>query len=418
MHQPTLALVAALALSGGIAVAGDWPQFRGPDRHGIGDGEGLLRDWTHQAPVERWRRTIGAGYSGVTAVGDRLYTMATDGEKEWLLCLDGENGDLLWRLSAGPAGTSDLGDHGPRSTPTVARGAVFTASSAARLVVASAEDGRLLWERDLTEFGAAPRFGYAVSPLVDGELVLVEAGGGDDAPGILAFDRTSGELRWSALSGPAGYSSPIVVEIADQRQYVFFRRAGAEVVAVSPQGEALWRHPTTALAIIVTPIFLPPDRIFVASADDVFGGLMLRVGVSDGAWSVEELWSERRMRNHFNSSVAIGGHLYGFDNGTFRCLDAASGEPRWGRRGFGKGSLVAADDLLLVLGDDGTLALVEASPEAYREHGRLRAMSGRAWTAPTLAGGRVYLRDFDEIVSYDLRRPAGGTAAAPAGERP
>lgn len=400
-----------------LAHAGDWSEYRGPGRHGVNDESGLLSSWAERAPRELWRRPIGIGYSAVSVADGRLYTMETAGEEEAVVCLDAATGETLWQTAIGPSGSSDMQDDGPRATPTVVDGTVYTASSAARLVALSAADGRVLWERDLQEHGAPPRFGYSTSPLVDGDLVLVETGGAAENPGVVAFDRATGEPRWTALEGPAGYSSPIAIDLGGRRQYVFFRRVNAEVVSLDADGGVLWRHPTTGLAIITTPIFLPPDRIFVASADDVFGGLMLRVSAIEDGFEVAEVWSERLMRNHFNTSVVIDGFLYGFDNGTLRCLDATTGEMRWAKRGFGKGSVVASGDLLFVLGDDGTLALVRADSEAFEELGRVQAMTGRSWTAPSLAHGRLYLRDFDELVAYDVSEGAGGSAAvAPAPE--
>ncbi len=417
MKRALLGTVGVLCAASGFATASDWPQFRGPERQGTSGESGLLGRWSDGQPAEVWRRAIGVGYSTVTTAGGRLYTMAASEGDEYVLALDPASGDELWRAPVGPSKVSDMDDSGPRSSPTVAGDVVYAASSSARLVALSAVDGALLWQHELMPPDQAPRFGYSLSPLVDEGRVIVEAGAGDEDPGVLALDAATGEPLWSALTGPAGYSSPIVVEIAGRRQYVFFRRAGAEVVALSAEGEVLWRHPTAALAIVTMPVFVPPDRIFVASADDVFGGLMLRVREDGGAFAAEEVWSERLMRNHFNTSVLVDGHLYGFDNGTFRCLDAETGEHRWARRGLGKGSLVAAGGLLFVLGDDGTLVLAAATPEGYRETGRVQAMNGRAWTSPSLADGRLYIRDFDEIVAYDLRAPlsAADPAADPTG---
>jgi outer membrane protein assembly factor BamB len=387
--------------------AASWNQYRGPARHGITSAEGLSASWSAQPPRELWRKPIGAGYSTVAAVGDRLYTMATVGEEEKVLCLDASTGETVWATSVGPSKASDLGDTGPRSTPTVDGDRVYTASSAGRLVALATSDGAEIWSHDFP--GDPPRFGYSVSPLVDGDLVLIESGGSGEDPGILAFDKASGELRWSALEGPAGYSSPIVAEIDGVRQYIFYRRVRNEVVSLSTSGEVLWQHPTTALAVITTPVFFPPDRIFVASADDAMGGAMLRVTHDEGAFEVEELWSDRLMRNHFNTSVLVGDHLYGFDNGTFRCLDAETGERRWSKRGFGKGSLLAAGDRLYVLSDGGVLAQVQATPDGFQELGRVTAMKGRAWSSPSLADGRLYVRDFDEIVAFDVSATSDST---------
>ncbi len=405
--RPKNALAAGLAVSVlAIASAGasDWPQHRGPSRHGTSSETDLLTTWGADGPRHVWRRSIGPGYSGVAAAGDRLYTMASEGGEEKVLCLDAATGATVWEVTLGESKTSDLGDTGPRTTPTLDGDRLYTASSAGTIVALSRADGELLWKR---EFGGdAPRFGYSVSPLVDGDLLVLELGATAEVPGVVALDKRTGEERWSALQGPSGYSSPIAVEIGGVRQYVFFRRVGNEVVSLSTAGDVLWKHSTAALAVITTPIFYPPDRIFVASADDGFGGSMLKIANTEEGFGVEELWNERLMRNHFNTAVLVGGHLYGFDNGTFRCLDAETGERLWSKRGFGKGSLIAAGDLLFVLSDGGVVALVEATPERYNELSRAQATTGRAWTAPSLSNGRLYLRDFDELVSLEVGRPS------------
>lgn len=416
MKIRTLSWAAGICLIlASVVAAADWPQHRGPERHGTTSEPNLLASWGPTEPREVWRRAIGAGYSGIATSGSRAFTMAADGESEKILCLDAATGETIWEVTIGPSKTSDLGDTGPRTTPTVDGDVVYTSSSAGTVVALAVGDGSEIWRREFE--GDAPRFGYSVSPMVDGDLLIVESGATEEQPGILALDKATGELRWSALKGPSGYSSPIAVEIGGIRQYIFFRRVGNEVVSLSTAGELLWQHPTAALAVITTPIFYPPDRIFVASADDGFGGSMLKIRKSEAGFDVEELWNARLMRNHFSTSVLIADHLYGFDNGTFRCLDAASGATRWSKRGFGKGSLVAAGDRLFVLSDSGALVLVAATPEEYRELGRTDAMTGRAWTPPSLSNGRIYLRDFDELVSYDVSDPGAGVAGAEGGQR-
>ena len=225
---------------------------------------------------------------------------------------------------------------------------------------------------------------------------------------MAAYRRDSGERAWAALSGPAGYSSPLAVEIAGERQYVFSR--GAEIISLSTDGNVLWRRPAERRGAIPMPLFLPPDRIFTSTVDDGFGGQMLRIVKDENGFRAEEDWSVRLMRNHMSTSVLVGEHLYGFDKATLKCLDSATGELAWARRGFGQGSVVAAGDRLFVLGDDGTLALVKADPESYQELGRIDAMEGRAWTAPTIAGGRIFVRDADEIAAFDISEPATTTA--------
>ncbi len=402
------ALFAAICLCGSLGSAAadtaDWPQFRGSEHLGTSHESGLLDSWDEDQPRIVWRRSVGRGYSGVSAVADRLYTMDADMAHEQVLCLDAATGEMIWSVEVGEYVEAELGDGGPRSTPSVVDGLVFAVSSQSRLVAIDAGSGETVWQRDLTELGPTPRFGYASSPIVDGDLVILEVGDRDTRPGVVAFDRRTGGVRWASLEGPAGYSSALPVEIAGVRQYVLFRRAGQEAIGLSTEGEILWRFATPdALASIVMPVFVPPDGIFVSTSDDEFGGHMIRLRLEEGAFTVEVAWSERLMRNHFNTSVLVDHHLYGFDNGTLRCLDARTGERQWAKRGFGKGSLVAADGRLFVLSDGGLVALVEASPSGYSERGRRQVTEGRSWTAPSVANGRLYIRDFDELVSLDVR---------------
>ena len=399
----TLVLVVAAAAS--PTLSADWPQYRGPSRLGKTDGHGLAESWPETGPPIAWRRPIGGGYSGVVGAADRLFTMEATAEEEAVLALDAATGETLWRAPIGPFVQAELGDGGPRSTPAIAGDLLIAVSSQGRLVALALDDGRLVWDKDLTQWGAVPRFGYSMSPLVDGELVIVESGERQKEPGVLAFDRQTGELRWSALEGPTGYTSPVVATLGGERQYVFARFS--EIVALSPAGEVRWRHAVSPHAAIPMPVLVGAERIFISSSEDTFGSLLIEVTRQGDGYRTEQLWSQRLMRNHFNSSVEVGGHLYGFDNGTLRCLDAASGERRWAKRGFGKGSLVAAGDMLLVLGDAGLAALVHADPESYREAGRLQLTEGgRAWTEPSVVAGRLLVRDFDEIASLDLSRPA------------
>jgi hypothetical protein len=186
---------------------------------------------------------------------------------------------------------------------------------------------------------------------------------------------------------------------------IFF--TGSRLVAVAPDdGKPLWdvRWKTSYDVNAATPIFIPPDRLFVASGYDT-GAALFRIEGGGGTARAEELWRTRGMKNQFSSSIYKDGYLYGFDNAILKCLDAATGEERWKARGFGHGSLTYADGHLIVLGDRGDLALVEATPEAYREKGRAAVLSGKCWTVPTLAGGRLYLRNEREIVALDV---AGG----------
>jgi glucose dehydrogenase len=335
--------------------------------------------------------------------------MDSDAEKELAVCLDAADGRELWRTPIGRKFLDDLGN-GPRSTPTVADGVVYVLGAHGVLAALDAGDGRKVWEVDLPAvFGSkVPNWGYSASPLVDGDLVLLEVGG-SPARALVAFDRGTGAVRWSLGDGEAAYSSPVAMTLGGIRQYVFARRTGSEVVAVSPAGKELWRHPAPA-TMITMPLFVAPDKVYLSSGDDA-GAMLLRVRGSEGKLVAEEIWKSRLMKNHFNGAVQVGEFLYGFDNGTFKCLSLSTGQQRWAQRGLGKGSLVAGDGLLFVLSDRGTLVLVEANPDTYTEKARFQALSGKTWTSPTLAGGRLYLRGMSEVVALDVRAAEAGGAS-------
>lgn len=412
---PFFALSLSLTLlAAGPAAALDWPQFRGVNRDGVSAETDLPRSWPAEGPRVVWKRAIGEGYSGISVVGDRLYTMDSDGTAEYVLALEAGSGKEVWRVPAGPKLIDSMGN-GPRTTPTLDGGTVYAMGSHGRLLALKAADGAKIWEVDLPQAFAAkrPNWGYSGSPLIDGDLLILEVGG-KDGRGVVAFEKATGKVRWGALDGDPAYSSPVMMTIGGIKQYVVPRRAGSQTVALRPDdGSVLWTHPGP-FSVIASALFIPPDKVYVSGGDDA-GAVLMRIKTIEGKATVEELWKTRAMKNHFNNAVLVGDHIYGFDNATFKCLSVATGEPAWAFRGLGKGSLLAADgDLLIVLSDLGTLLLVKADPAAYTELARFQAMEGKAWTAPTLANGRLYLRDNDEIVALEMKTAGAGAAPAPA----
>lgn len=404
-------------LAAGPAAAVDWPQFRGVNRDGVSTETDLPRSWPAEGPRVVWKRAIGEGYSGISVVGDRLYTMDSDGTAEYVLALEAGSGKEVWRVPAGPKLIDSMGN-GPRTTPTLDGGTVYAMGSHGRLLALKAADGAKIWEVDLPQAFAAkrPNWGYSGSPLIDGNLLILEVGG-TDGRGVVAFEKATGKVRWGALDGDAAYSSPVMMTIGGIKQYVMPRRAGSQTVALRPDGSVLWTHPGPFSAI-ASALLVPPDKVYVSGGDDA-GAVLMRIktegGTEGGKATVEELWKTRTMKNHFNNAVLVGDHLYGFDNATFKSLSVATGEQTWAFRGLGKGSLLAADgNLLIVLSDQGTLLLVKATPDAYTELARFQAMEGKAWTAPALANGRLYLRDHDEIVALEMKAPGARSTAASA----
>lgn len=402
-------LLIALVLTALPALADDsWPQYRGPQRDGVSPATGLRFDWPEGGPPLAWERPLGSAFSSIAVVGGRLYTMTSDADEgdaggEFLTALDAKSGAEIWRARIGDFFSDEFGD-GPRATPTVGEGTVYALGSRGTLKAIDAADGKPLWSVELSErFGSAlPRWGFSMSPLIDGDLLLLEVGGGE-GKAIAALDRRTGETRWTTRDGQPGYSSPIVAEI-DGRHYVVFN-TGNQTVGVDRDGKVRWTHETLTQNYAM-PLFLPPDRIVVSAvAMNDPGAIALRVthgGDEGGEAKVEELWRAPFFRNHFSSSAIHDGHIYGFDNATLKCISAETGEPCWSKRGFGKGSLIIADGHLVVLSDQGRLIVVKASPEGYQEVASVQALDGKSWTSPTLAGGRLYLRNLTTIKSYDL----------------
>ncbi len=382
----------------------DWPQFRGAARDGA--AAAAIEPWPEAGPKVLWRRPLGTGFSALSVAGERFYTMFAEDEVEYAAAFETATGGEIWRTGIGESFHDEFGN-GPRSTPTVDGDTVFVLGSHGRLAALAAADGAKRWEVDLGErFGSpVPQRGFAFSPLVEGDLVLIRAGGGE-GKAFAALDRASGATRWTALDGGPTMASPIVAAVGGARQYVF---AGSEkVIALSAAGEVLWTYDWER-GTIAMPLFIPPDRVFVSASYDV-GAVLLRLGApgaDDDEPAVRELWRNRVMKNHFSSSVHREGHVYGFDGATLKCVSLATGEQIWAKRGFGKGSLILVGDKLVVLADQGGIALLDASPEGFVERARFQALDGKSWTAPAFADGRLYLRNQKEMVALELREPAG-----------
>jgi outer membrane protein assembly factor BamB len=353
----------------------------------------------------RWRVRIGAGFSGISVAGARLYTLDADATTEHALCLDATTGRTLWRVPIGPL-FEDSNGNGPRATPTLDGDRVYVVGSRGRLAALNAATGKTLWDVD---FAAAfesplPTWAFACSPLVDGDQLLVEVGGSGPRA-IAAFDKRTGERRWTSQQSALAYSSPLAIDFGGVRQFVFLLKE--RLLALDSAGELLWSAPFAAELDIkpATPVFVEPDLVFVSASYDV-GAKVVRLRASDGGITAEDVWFGRQMRNHFNSVIALDGHIYGFDTATLRCIDARTGERRWAKRGLGKGSLIYADGMLVVLGERGKLVLVEATSDGYRELAAHPVLEGRCWTPPSLWQGRLYLRNHTELVCLDLREPS------------
>lgn len=409
-------VMAGLTLLGASCVAAaDWPQWRGPERNAISQEKGLLKSWPAEGPKLLWQtQVIGTGYSTPSVAGDRLYVLSNRGaEDEFVHALSTKDGKVLWTTRLGKLGNPDQQPSYPaaRSTPTVDGAVLYALGSDGDLACVETATGKIRWKKSLRgDFGGQPGvWAYSESPLVDGDALICTPGGATAT--IVALNKKTGDVIWkSAVPGgdQAAYSSPIVVEVGGLKQYVQVLQKG--VVGVDAKtGKFLWRYDKTAQnspANIPTPVAY--DGMIYTSTNRGGGGLV-RLKVNQGAVEVEPVYSATRLPTSIGGSVRVGDYLYGTSSGGLMCVNFATGEVKWQERGVGAASIAFADGNLYLHGENGQVALVEASPEGYREKGRFtppnqpdRGMA-QSWTYPVIANGRLYLRDNASVWAYDIK---------------
>ncbi len=396
----------------------DWPRFRGPDGSGV-IREAGLGAWPEGDPQAIWRQPLGEGFSQIVVAGDLLYALYAVGDEEFAGGFRVSDGSLVWKRLIGEKFVEEWGN-GPRATPTVDGGTLYVLAAKGRLFALNAADGQVAWEMDLTEAYHIDRpppniasvlppgeeeettefYGYSSSPLVVGDLLVVYTGAGSGRS-LVGLDKRTGKELWTVFDHLIGTSSPISGSMNDRAQIITMMFH--ELVSVSDAGEILWRYPWQPT--FTQPLLVAPDKVLISTSFDI-GALLLKVDGEGAAAQVEPAWDYRLLRNTYSSPIFYDGHIYGFDNATLRCVSAASGEMMWAKRGLGKGTLSIADGKLVLLSDRGTLALAEASPDAYQELGRAKVIDGPSWTAPTPAQGRIFLRNHQEMVCLDFRGPS------------
>lgn len=396
--------------AGGVGL---WPQFRGPDRTGVSRETGLLKQWPEGGPPLVWKAPgLGTGNSAPSVAGGRIFGMSYRSQDEVVWALKEATGKPDWtaRIAAANFEIGPQAQDGSGCTPTVVGDRLYALGVSGDLVCLQVADGKLLWQKNLVrDFGGAvPRWGYQESPLVDGNKVIVTPGGQDAT--LVALDRMSGAVIWKAQVPPgngAAYSSTIAADVDGQRQYIQFFAQG--VVGVAAQdGRFLWRYDAPANQFGIncsTPIF-QANQVFAASGYNVGGGLVKLATMPDRTVTATQVYATRYMRNHHGGMVFVNGYLYGFDDANLTCLDFQTGEVKWFDRSVGKGSVTYADGHLYARSERGPVALVEATPTGYVENGRFDQpdLSGKTtWPYPVIAGGRLYLRDHDNLLCYNVK---------------
>lgn len=406
------ALICCPAATAQDSKTSSWPQFLGPERNGISKETGLLEDWPSSGPKQVWKAPGGVGMSGLAIARDRLVTLVQRDDKQWLVSHNAKSGEPIWQTAIAPAYENSMGD-GPRATPTIAGQRVFAFSGEGILAAVNFADGKLLWSHNVVEDhrGKPADYGMASSPLfADGQVIVIA--GGPEAT-VVAYDAASGKVAWKAGDDPAGYSSPVLLQAGGQEQVVAF--TGASALGLSPKsGTLLWRFPyeTDFNCNIAAPLAVD-GQVFLSSGEN-HGSVLLALKPRGDKFDVREVWQSQGaqsvLRNEWQTSILLDGHLYGFDNvGSagpvthLTCIEAATGKRAWQEPRFGKGNLIAADGKLWISTMKGEVVGVRATPERFEELGRMKVCETTR-QAPALVGGLLYLRDDESIVCLDVRR--------------
>jgi outer membrane protein assembly factor BamB len=406
------------------AYAADWPQWRGPERNGISQETGLLKEWPKEGPPVLWvQKDIGYGYSTPSVVGDRLYLLSNTGmENEFVQALDVKDGKQIWSTRLGKVGPNQMANYAAaRSTPTVEGAALYALGSDGDLACLETATGKAVWTKNLrSDFDGKPGlWAYSESPLVDGDVLVCTPGG--KAATMVALKKETGELIWKcAVPGgdSAAYASAIMVTVGDVKQYVQVVQNGL-VGVEAKSGKFLWRYDQTAKgspANIPTPV--AHDGLVYCSGARKGGG-MVKLKVENGTVTAEPVYFDAKLPTAIGGTVEVGGYLYGTTAQSLLCTEFATGKVKWSDRSVGTGSLCVADGRLYIHSEADEVALVEATPDGYHEKGRFKVaeqpkrmygnsgMGEKAWSYPVVANGRLYIRDLNFLWCFDVKDTKG-----------
>jgi len=374
------------------AAAEDWPNWRGPDHNGISKETGFATTFPAGGPKILWRASVGTGFSSFAVAGGKAYTIGNADGKDTVFCWDAETGKEIWKHQYPQRLGDKYYEGGTHSTPTVVDGKVYTASKYGRLCCLDAQTGKAIWEKDFPN--KEPTWGFASSPLVLGRLVIYNMG-----PAGLALSKDDGRIVWNSGNEPSGYSTPVPYK-HEGRDAVMIFASKACVGVLVETGKPLWSFPwTTRYDVNAADPILQDDKVFISSG---YGTGCAQFTIGRGP--ANQTWRNRDMRNHFNSCILWKGSLYGFDESTFTCMDWETGQVAWTQKHLGKGSLMLAGGILVVLSEDGKLTFVQPDSKAFKLLGQAQVIDRKCWSTPVLANGRVYCRNAKgDVVCVDVK---------------
>jgi outer membrane protein assembly factor BamB len=391
--------------------ADDWPGWRGPERTGVCAEKGLLATWPKEGPKLLWSVSgLGGGYASPAVVGGRIFVMGSKDGDEYVRALSVKDGQPLWAVKIGKVGKNTGPNYpGPRATSTVQAGRLWTLGSDGDLVCLQTDDGKLVWRKHLQrDFnGRRSTWAYCESPLIDGELLICTPGGPDAT--MLALARDTGKLVWKTAkedANTAGYASAIVAQAGKRKLYVQFIGSGVIGVNAATGKLLFWYRRNVGAVSAVTPIYHDGHVFATAGGLGSAGGdALLRLVETDSGIEAKQVYLHRDLMTFHGGVVRLGEYLYGTGNGGLVCLEFRTGKVKWRHRSIGQGSLLAAGGRLYLRGTQGQMALLEASPEGYREKGRFSQPQRTRFATfahPVVANGRLYLRDDDLLFCYDI----------------
>ena len=403
---------AASPVSPAAVARASWPGFRGARRDGVIRGARIDTNWAANPPMALWRKPIGPGWSSFAVQGDVIYTQEQRGEHELVSAYRLSTGDPVWRHQDAVRFYESNGGAGPRATPTLSNGRLYSHGATGIVNALDAATGRLIWSRNAsTDTGATmPGWGFTSSPLVVGDRVIVASSGR-----LVAYDAGTGDPRWTRATVGGGYSSPHLATIQGVEQVLMLSGGGGATGVNPADGAVLWQQPWADGVAIVQPATIDNGDVIVAGGD-MMGGIGLRrlaLTKNAGGWSVQERWTSRGLKPYFNDFVIHEGHAYGFDGAILSCINLQSGERTWkgGRYGAGQMVLIPGQDMLLVLSEDGELALVSATPGKFTEVAKMPALDGKTWNHPVVVGDVLLVRNGQEMIAFRLALAAQTTRA-------
>lgn len=403
VSQASPAPVESMTTTAVVVRADDWPAFRGPGRDAVMRGVQIATDWNTKPPRLAWREPLGPGWSSPVSAGGRVFTQEQRGADEVVVCRDAGTGSEQWVHADRVRFEESLSGAGPRATPTVADGLIYTFGATGMLDCLDAASGRVKWSRNVgAETGVKPpMWGFASSPLVDRGLVIVYVGG---SKGLLAYKADSGEPAWSVRAGEQSYASAEPATLDGVYQVLFLSDRGLHAIDPSA-GRQLWEHviPAPGAPRAIQPHVISGSGVLVSSETDL-GTALLDVSRDGADWKSRRQWVTRALKPSFNDFVVRDGHAYGFDGAIFCCTNLADGKRCWREGSYGHGQvlLLEPQGLLLIVGETGDVVLLRASAAHNEELARFHALSGKTWSYPALAGTRLTVRSEEELACYDL----------------